>query len=278
MNRKSAAFGGVELGRGVFLSVLVLGFCSVSHAQTVLLNDSFADGTRTTSSGVVQPVYVGASTTDNNAYFSTSPTNTETLNDAANTVPGKMQNLIGSGSRKVWSYFTPDGQAPDANNPPTDFLSMSAGQTLTASMSFVIPSTVYTTGNNNGPTANKLADLSAGGAKKTDFRFGLYYDPGNYTSTPPNPPTTFPRLLQDGNSDAGNAGSADTSNRWAYSQGYAFSMPIGTNASSLQASETQIAKRVNDTGSSNLFSTVTNYVAATTGGTAVSEAFDTTYT
>lgn len=272
MNRKPAAFGGVELGRGVFLSVLVLGFCSVSHAQTVLLNDSFADGTRTTSSGVVQPVYVGASTTDNSAYFTSG---TETSNEAANTVPGKLQNLVGSGSRKVWSYFTPDGQAPDANNPPTDFLSMSAGQTLTASMSFVIPSTVYTTGNVPGPSSNSLADLSASGAKKTDFRFGLFYDPGNPTT---NPITTFPRLLQDSNSDAGNSGSADTANRWDYSQGYMFSIPIGTNASSLQMSETQIAKRVTDLGSNNLISSTSNYVTATTGGTAVSEAFDTTYT
>jgi hypothetical protein len=274
MNRKPAAFGGVELGRRVFLSVLVLGFCSVSHAQTVLLNDSFASGNRTTSSGVVQPVYVGASTSDNTVYFNAG---TEVLNDAVNTVPGKMQNLVGTGSRKIWTYFTPDGQAPDSNNPPSDFLSMQVGQTLTATTSFVIPSTVYTTGNVPGPSSNTLADLSASGAKKTDLRFGLFYDPGDYTATPPNPPTTFARILTDTNNDSGTVAPATTT-PWEFSQGYMFSIPIGTNASSLQASETQIGKRTNNTGGNDLMAHTGNFVLATTGGTAVSETFNQVYT
>jgi hypothetical protein len=261
---------GVRFDRGLFLGAMVIaiGLCSVVRADTTLLNTSFASGNRTDSSGVVQPVWVGASTSDNASYFTTG---TETLNDAANTVTGKMQNLIGTGSRKVWTYFTPDLQTPDTNSPPSDVLAMTVGQTLTASMSFVIPSTVYTTGNVPGPSANTLADLSGGSAKKTDFRFGLFYDPGS-------PTTSFNRTQQDTNSDSGNQGSTDTTNRWQFSQGYGFSMPIGTNASALQASSTQIGKRVNNTGSANLFSSTGNYALATTGGTATSFAFDTPMT
>ena len=270
MMRKRTAPRSSLFAKGIYLSVFAtaVGFCTVGRAATtVLLNNLFADGTRTTSNnpGVVQPVYVGASVSDNSNFA----TGTETINDAVNTVTGKMQNLIGTGSRKNWVYFTPDGLPPDANNPPSDTLSMTVGQTLTASMTFVIPTNLYT------GAANTLADLSAAGAKKTDFRFGLFYDAGNPTT---NPITTFPRLLQDSNSDAGNAGSTDTTTRWAYSQGYAFSMPIGTNASTLQASSTQLAKRMNDTGSSNLFSSTSNYVTATTGGTAVSQVLGGTYT
>ena len=85
----------------------------------------------------------------------------------------------------------------------------------------------------------------------TDFRFGIFYDPGDFVDTPN---VTFPRLLQDSNNDSGNAGSSDTSNRWAYSQGYGVSIPIGTNVLGKQMGETQIAKRMNDTAASTLWS------------------------
>src|SRR5262249_36139411 len=118
-----------------------------------------------------------------------------------------------------------------------------------------------------GSSTNYLADLSNAG-KKTDFRFGLFYDPGT-------PTTTFNRTQQDTNSDGGNQGSTDTTNRWQYSQGYGFSMPIGTNASALQASSTQIGKRVNSTANSGLFASTGSFALATTGGTATSFVFDT---
>jgi hypothetical protein len=178
---------------------------------------------------------------------------------------------MGTGSRKVWTYFTPDLQTPDSNNPPSDVLSMSVGQTLTASMSFVLPSTVYTTGNVPGPTGNTIPNPPT---KSTDFRFGLFYDPGNPTT---DPITTFSRIQSDTNNDAGTVAPA-TATPWAYSQGYGVSIPIGQNVPMKQASETQLAKRVNDTGTSNLFSSTGNYVTATTGGTAVSESFDQQYT
>src|SRR5262249_13070286 len=64
-------------------------------------------------------------------------------------------------------------------------------------------------------------------------------------------------------------------NRWQYSQGYGFSMPIGTNASALQASSTQIGKRVNSTANSGLFASTGSFALATTGGTATNFVFDT---
>ncbi len=65
MIRKQFALRKIRLDRGLFLSVLAVAvaYCTVGRAQTtVLLNDTFADGTRTTSNnpGPVQPVYVGA--------------------------------------------------------------------------------------------------------------------------------------------------------------------------------------------------------------------------
>ncbi len=189
-----------------------------------------------------------------------------TPGDAVNTVAGKMQNLMGTSSRKNWVYFTPDMLPPDANSPPSDVLSMNVGQTLTASMSFVMPTNTYK------GAANTMAAIPS---SSTDFRFGVFYDPGDFVDTPN---VTFPRLLQDSNNDSGNSGSSDTSTRWAYSQGYSTFIPIGTNVPGKQAGETQIGKRMNDTASTKLASTSGNFVLATTGGTAVSEVFDQMYT
>src|SRR5262249_26363254 len=161
----------------------------------------------------------GASTTDNTTEF-TPPggTASETLDQAAHTTTGSFDNLLGSGSRQVWSYFTNSPTtAPDANNPPSNVLSMQVGQTLTATMSFVIPTNLYMT-TPNGTTANTLVNPPT---KKTDFRFGLFYEPGDPTTTPI---TTFPRVLTDTNNNAGTNGSVTTP--WAHSQGYAFSIPI----------------------------------------------------
>jgi hypothetical protein len=252
-SRFTGSFARVVKVKVVGIVCLFLSVGSVSHAQTVLLNDSFADGTRTTSSGVVQPVWVGASTSDNTAYYTAT---TETLANAANTVTGKMQNLIGTGSRKAWVYFTPDQQTPDTNNPPTDILSMSVGQTLTASMTFVMPTTVYTTGNVPGPSANTLSTGSA----QSDFRFGFFNDTNNA------------RVQSDSNSDSGGG-------NWVDSQGYASLMGVGSNLTGVSMVNPQfLLEKRTSTGSANLIASSAAYTPAARAGTIINETLGTQYT
>src|SRR5438045_3973145 len=65
----------------------------------VLLNDTWADGNRSsTSLPTDSPTWVGVSTSDGGA--------------GVTVTPGKLANGIGTTSRKNWTYFTSDLSAP----------------------------------------------------------------------------------------------------------------------------------------------------------------------
>src|SRR5262245_16543208 len=144
---------------GLFVSAVapVLA-ASLCHAG-VLLNDSWTDGDRSnTALPNDSATYVGVSTSDGGSLA---------------VVPGALKNVMGTSSRKNWTYFTSDFSVPDGNLTHNAVTHLNVGDTLTASLTLTLP---------NGAT-------SASTSK--DFRFGLFLDP------------TDPRVQADVNSDGG---------------------------------------------------------------------------
>jgi hypothetical protein len=194
----------------VILALAALGVWALpTPAATILLNES--------------AVHVGVSSSDGGSLTTTT---------------GAIQNTMGTGSRKVWTYFTSNHAAPDGNQPHNAVTQVGVGDSLTASINFVLP---------NGAT-------SAGTGK--DFRFGLFHDPTNA------------RLQTDTNSDSGGGA-------WDDALGYTVNFPL--NATSSGATPIQVGKRTSN-ASPNLNATSAAYTFAPSGGTAFSVAASTTYT
>ena len=128
-------------------ALFVVGALAVRSNAAVLLNDSWADGSRTEANLPTEsPVWAGVSGTDGGSLAVTT---------------GALQNTMGTSSRKIWTYFTSDNSAPDGNQPHNAVTSLGVGGTLKTSVSFTLPA---------GAT-------SASTGK--DFRFGIFHDPTN---------------------------------------------------------------------------------------------------
>ena len=191
----------------------------------VLLNDSWTDGDRTnTALPNDSATYVGVSTSDGGAL---------------NVVPGALQNVMGTSSRKNWTYFTSNLSVPDGNLPHNAVTHLNVGDTLKASLTFTLP---------NGAT-------SASTSK--DFRFGLFTDP------------TDPRVQTDVNSDGGGG-----TNPWQDETGYAVQMPL--NGTATNASPFQIVKRT--VSNTSLLGSSGAFTNAPTGGAVYSNVANTSYT
>jgi hypothetical protein len=158
-------FGGRvrRLVLGVAVGAVVLGLGVSGARGALLLNDSWADGSRAESNLPTESaVWAGVSGT------SVPPSSVVTST-------GKLTLNQGSSSSKLWTYFTSDLSAPNGLQPHNAVQTLGVGDKLSASMSFVIPSAV---------TSNAT---SAG----RDFRFGLFFDPSDA------------RIQADVNSDGG---------------------------------------------------------------------------
>ena len=126
-----------------------------------------------------------------------------------------------------------------SNNPIT----LAVGSTLTASVTFT-------------PTGTLTVANTA-----RNFRFGFFYDPTN------------PQVVADGANDGGGSG-----NPWADAKGYANFVAL-TDSSGAAAVPFQLGKRtVIDGTQTSLLGAGGAYTQATAGGTAVSEAINTSYT
>jgi hypothetical protein len=205
-------------------AVPVLAAASLCHA-TALLNDSWTDGDRTnTALPNDSATYVGVSSSDGGSL---------------SVVPGALKNVMGTSSRKNWTYFTSDFSVPDGNLNHNAVTHLNVGDTLTASLTFILP---------NGAT-------SASTSK--DFRFGLFLDP------------TDPRVQTDVNSDGGGG-----TNPWQDATGYALQMPL--NGTATNASPFQIVKRT--TSNTSLLGSSGAFTNAPTGGSVYSNAANTSYT
>jgi hypothetical protein len=213
-----------QRARFLFSAIAPILAASLCQAST-LLNDSWTDGDRTnTALPNDSATYVGASTSDGGS---------------VTVVPGALQNLMGTSSRKNWTYFTSDLANPDGNQPHNAVTHLSTGDKLVASLTFTLP---------NGAT-------SASTSK--DFRFGLFFDP------------TDPRVQTDVNSDGGGGTSP-----WADATGYALQMPL--NGTATNASPFQIVKRT--TSNTSLLGSSGAFTNAPTGGSVYSNAANTSYT
>src|SRR5688572_24707897 len=79
-------------------AAVLLFSCAVGRAAT-LLNDTWADGSRAENNLPTESaVHAGVSGTDGGSLTTTT---------------GALQNVMGTGSRKIWTYFTSDNSAPD---------------------------------------------------------------------------------------------------------------------------------------------------------------------
>jgi len=215
----------VRAGRWSLISAIApILAASLCHAG-VLVNDSWTDGDRTnTALPTDSATFVGASTSDGGS---------------VTVVPGALKNLMGTSSRKNWTYFTSDLSNPDGNLPHNAVTHLNAGDSLTASLSFTLP---------NGATAASTSK---------DFRFGLFTDP------------TDARVQTDANSDGGGG-----TNPWADATGYAVQMPL--NSTATNASPFQIVKRT--TSNTSLLGSSGAFTNAPTGGSVYSNAANTSYT
>lgn len=194
----------------------------------LILNDLWADGSRAeTNLPSESAVWAGVSASDGGSL---------------SVAPGALKNVMGTTSRKNWTYFTSDLSAPNGSQPHNSVTSLGVGDKLTASITFSLP---------NGATSN------AGNAAR-DFRFGLFYDP------------TDARVQTDANSDGGGAASP-----WADSTGYGVQIPLNSNVANT-TNAFQIAKRT--TSNTSLFGSSTALTNAPSGGTAFSVASNTSYT
>ncbi len=130
-------------GRGFSLAMasMVLGG-AVSAQAAVLLNDSFTDGNRnSTSLPTDSPVWIGQS-----------------AGNGSNSVSaGDLHFALPTNSLKFWTYFTSDNSAPNTNATHNAVTTLGVGDTLTASTTFFMTGLTATTGKN--------------------FRVGLFVDP-----------------------------------------------------------------------------------------------------
>lgn len=209
-----------------FLMTAIAPILAASLCQAgTLLNDSWTDGDRTnTALPNDSATYVGVSTSDGGSLA---------------VVPGALKNVMGTGSRKNWTYYTSNLSNPDGNQPHNAVTHLSTGDTLIASLTFTLP---------NGAT-------SASTSK--DFRFGVFFDP------------TDPRVQTDVNSDGGGSTSP-----WADATGYAVQMPL--NGTATNSSPFQIVKRT--TSNTSLLGSSGAFTNAPTGGSVYSNAPNTSYT
>ena len=152
-------------------SALLLGVVSLAAVAAplrgaILLNDTWADGSRAESNLPAESaVHVGVSST------SVPPSSVVVSS-------GKLTLNQGLNSSKIWTYYTADSSAPNGLQPHNSVTSLGVGEKLTASISFTIPSAVTS----NASSAGR------------DFRFGVFFDP------------TDPRVQIDTNSDGGGTG------------------------------------------------------------------------
>jgi hypothetical protein len=153
--------------------------------------------------------------------------------------PGAIQNVMGTGSRKIWTYFTSDASAPDGNQPHNAVQSLGVGDSLKASISFT-------------PTGVTSASTSR------EFRFGVFFDPTNA------------RVQVDTNSDSG-GGAAP----WGDAVGYGVQLPL--NATSSGTTPLQIGKRTSS-ANTGLISSSASYTFAPSGGTSYAITSGTNYT
>lgn len=136
----------------IHLSVIAMAIApaiglTASASGSVLLNDSWADGSRTNTNLPTDSAdYVGISSTSGGSVAVS---------------PGQLAFNIGTSSQKLWTYFTSDLSAPDGNQPHNSVTTLNVGDTLTASMSFTLPQTIAGSASTPG----------------RDFRFGLFFDP-----------------------------------------------------------------------------------------------------
>jgi len=113
------------------------------HAGTILLNDTWADGNRTsTSLPSDSPTWIGQS-----------------AGNGSNSVsPGSLDFVLPTNSLKAWTYFTSDNSAPDTNQPHNAVTQLGVGDQMVAWTTFT-------------PTGVTAANTSKG------FRVGLFFDP-----------------------------------------------------------------------------------------------------
>jgi hypothetical protein len=156
------------------------------------------------------------------------------------TTTGALQNVMGTGSRKIWTYFTSDNSAPDGNQPHNAVTQIAPGDGIRASISFMLP---------NGATSATTGK---------DFRFGLFWDP------------TDARVQIDTNNDSGGAALP-----WGDAVGYMVQMPL--NATSSGANPFQLGKRTSS-ANTGLVSSNSSYTLAPTGGVPFALAEDVVYT
>jgi hypothetical protein len=230
---RSVRHSAVGIARSLLKGACALALTSVLatssvHAATVLLNDSWTDGSRAeTNLPTESATWVGVSTSDGGSL---------------SVAPGALKNVMGTGSRKNWEYFTSDVTAPDANQPHNSVLQLNVGDTLTTSLTFTMP---------NAITSN------AGSAGR-DFRFGVFFDP------------TDPRVQVDTNSDAGGGTSP-----WTDATGYGVLIPLNSNPANT-TNAFQMVKRT--TSFANLLGSNSALTVASSGGTPFSVASNTSYT
>jgi hypothetical protein len=118
---------------------------SVQAAPIILLDDSFADGDRTSVNlPSSSPVYIG-----------------QTAANGSNSVTtGALNYVLPSNSLKQWTYFTSDNSAPGGTQPHNAVTNIAgAGSTLRAQTNFVLPA---------GATAASTSK---------NFRIALFFDP-----------------------------------------------------------------------------------------------------
>jgi len=133
----------MRLAKRLGLMAVGLLVCGSVANATVLLNDTWADGNRT-STGLPtdSPTLIGQSS-----------------GNGSNSVsPGSLNFIVPTNSLKIWEYFTSDNSAPDGNQPHNAVTQLGVGDVLTASVKFKLPQgATATTGKN--------------------FRVGLFFDP-----------------------------------------------------------------------------------------------------
>jgi PEP-CTERM motif len=125
-------------------ALVTTALCSPSYAATLLLNDTWADGDRTSVNlPTNSPTWIG-----------------QTAGNGSNSVsPGSLNFALPTNSLKVWTYFTDNNSAPDGNQPHNQVTMLTAGQALSAEASFSLP---------DGATATSTS---------RNFRMGLFFDP-----------------------------------------------------------------------------------------------------